>query len=339
MHWTVVLWGAFMMVGVGGESFDPLMIPVLERLEVKDMECPKSCSAEDVMAACMILNGMNGRAAPKQGGCVEAGGNVEQFSCGCNDDPSAGFVGFRRDINGTCAHTGGHFTPSPPFNPQGAVCTAQTGSCKRIAKESCGDAFPIFCAAQGGFNYVCSNNIATCDLCVGGALTVNISSSEPSCQKFNWHIGCSDNTDYQGCNGHGCCIPGGGCQCFSGERRGYWTGYTCSQCDSGWKGENCTNSRLSLTLIFGGEPSARPAVIPFLSIIWIYMCFAGCRKKWSHDQPYSAEQIKRLSQFSLSTEAKLISLRDYSEKGPLYIPPRNTLSKGLKNRQATRAQE
>eukprot|EP01061_Rhynchopus_euleeides_P020143 TRINITY_DN32895_c0_g1_i1.p1 TRINITY_DN32895_c0_g1~~TRINITY_DN32895_c0_g1_i1.p1 ORF type:complete len:252 (+),score=33.01 TRINITY_DN32895_c0_g1_i1:190-945(+) len=236
--------------------------------------------------------------------------------------------------HGMCRHVPGTVFPdSIPYNINGATCVAATGACPSFASppnERCADVAQRFCTAQGARSdtIACTQEWLTCWLCIGGNLSLDMQSS--SCSA-NYIPG--ERCGLQTCNNNGCCNPDGSCTCFDTDEQGHFAGHDCSSCAPLWTsgdGGDCRSPQLSLTLLFGGEPTAAPAVIPYMIMLILYVLFAVVRKRWSHEQPapLTADQVRYFRQ---STEEKLRSLRG----DPVYIPPRNHHSRGMRNKLKT----
>ncbi|KAJ9447917.1 hypothetical protein DIPPA_33284 [Diplonema papillatum] len=328
-------------VVVSGARLDPVVVPTVIRETIPtEVPCPASCSAASALCDELFNDGTSDLSAAS---CTAGGSGVTSFTCICNGYTGQGPTYTRRNTTaGTCIHDGTSFPPSPPFNPKGSRCTMRTGVCR--AKQGslvCSDNLVFFCQTQGsvaGTERCVNGDIATCQLCLGGVLRVNTSTAMGAgCQTWEPTGGCTEAT----CSRHGCCAADGKCMCFDGENNGYWAGAACDACDPSWKGPECTDSKISLTLFFGGEPSASPAVIPFLVILIVFTCFAGCRKRWSHEQAPPLDGRSRLvgEAFHQSTYDRLKSLRDPGEHSIMYIPPRTARSRGLKNQLSRRQDE
>ena len=131
------------------------------------------------------------------------------------------------------------------------------------------------------------------------------------------------------CN-FGCCGRDGTCQCWNTNQLGHWQGPNCNSCQPQWSLPTCTEKSLTLTAIFGGSPSALPAIIPFFVVTYVYLCFTGCRRRWSHEQPPTLRPDVTEA-FAEKMEDRLRKLRTIDESSSMYIPPRNPKSKGMKN--------
>jgi hypothetical protein len=55
------------------------------------------------------------------------------------------------------------------------------------------------------------------------------------------------------CSGHGSCVGLNNCDCTKSPVSGYWSGATCNECLSGFKGENCTTSSCDAEITCSGH--------------------------------------------------------------------------------------
>eukprot|EP01063_Lacrimia_lanifica_P019945 TRINITY_DN27340_c0_g1_i1.p1 TRINITY_DN27340_c0_g1~~TRINITY_DN27340_c0_g1_i1.p1 ORF type:complete len:384 (+),score=84.22 TRINITY_DN27340_c0_g1_i1:62-1153(+) len=313
-----------------------------------DVRCPATCG--DAASTCERLFSPNGLVVAVGADCeADENGSVLNFNCTCNEGAEGPM--YVSEGDGMCSYMQGRFPPSPPLNP-GSMCTPQTGRC-RAGGMDCNTARLVYCTAQGGQGR-CENGVLTCDLCVGGTLTVRLDTDTDDCITWEADPACTNAKDHGACSKHGCC-SGGECTCFSDDNRGYWAGATCGSCDPGYEGKMCTSSVWpSLTTIFGGEPSALPAVIPFLFVLLLYVCFSGLRFKWTHEQPLSSwlylEPVRHTFDGVPKDHVLYTRVKDGREvesevvmttygkcreckENPLIIPKRPEGSRGIKFRQ------
>ena len=254
---------------------------------------------------------------------------VLNFTCTCNeyatDTPT--YI-FNPDSSVCELKENTAFPLSPPYNPNGMVCTKQTAVCPR-ASDECSAGVERFCTAQGGRegSATCTAERINCWLCVGGNYTVYVAEDSAECVAplYVQNSFCSGSA----CSENGCCLENS-CDCHGSAPFGYWGGQRCEQCAPLWSGDDCKKALLSLTGLLGGEPTAAPAIIPFMIILMIYVLFAVIRKRWSHEQapPRSAITQEQAKYFNDTTDQKLCALKE----NPVTIPQRSAHSRGVKNK-------
>ncbi|KPI84296.1 hypothetical protein ABL78_6639 [Leptomonas seymouri] len=227
-------------------------------------------------------------------------------------------------VTGMCSWMGA-FTPYP----DGVQCMATTGVCP----SSCSVMPPNLCNNAVAKSEICTeagayNVFYSCQTCNGRNYTIH-SISVSSCTR---HYTEADRCDAQAaCSGHGCCVGrGAACVCYSDSVNGFYTGSTCSSCQSGYE-RNSANLCLvvpnRVQIILASIAKTWTMVAPNMAVLFLFVIFGVTRKLNASDRPFDLTGLRRAN---LST-VQVARRRQQSLFHPKYIPMRPAKSRSFAN--------
>lgn len=229
-------------------------------------------------------------------------------------------------VHGSCSWSG-VFTGYP----DGVQCMATTGvcpiTCSMMPSNLCDNQYTDSVSCTSGAAYVVSY---TCLTCNGRNYTIS-STAADSCTRY---YSSADTCDAQSaCSGHGCCVgssSGTTCSCFSDGTNGYYTGSTCSSCQTGYS-ENSNHLCLVATnrvqFILASIAKTWTMVAPNMAVLFLFVIFGVTRKLNTSDRPFDLTGLRRAN---LST-VQVARRRQQSLFHSKYIPMRPAKSRSFAN--------